>query len=614
MKENEKKLREEIKSLQKDSFYMERSEIKNKIEDIEKEIKGSNLSESAINDMNIMLSHMYHNVGEIKKALELLNKSITMMSKDVKTQVAIITQQLELYTELLDSNKMKDIIDRLYVLAIKLDWEVELEGLLKSGAFIQMGKSYSKMLSSVEDAKLENELKYKANYFYDELIVNYNKYKIVDHYLGAKANKAFILLNSSNNLEQEEGVKLSEENMQEKIKEGYIKGIANNLSNLGLYYYRKQNYKLAISYTKRDLALTQRYGTINEEISTLINLGCIYIDAKQVSLAKQSFLNAKKMAEKNGNEGVIEHININLKSLDEISRENGQVGIKMGPKALCICGSGLKYEECCGKFDFDYTSLGKIIGLDKLVPYGEIIDENKYDVKISINDMNSILRTFKDDEVRLSWVRIIQNNGIEEMFELLDMSSLNISSAKALLLRYNESKEIIDQVSISLSAVILSVTALEAFINQLIYFLSSIPKSDIETIIHKNIPEELLNDYISYQRNTRFTDKINIIANLFCDDTWNSGLGELYKDLFNIIYIRNELVHFKSVKYVQIIPPSKEDDNILKRINNKKVCLRDVSNSWPLKILTDSFAVWCIDTIEQTINYIKEQYIISSNK
>jgi hypothetical protein len=58
----------------------------------------------------------------------------------------------------------------------------------------------------------------------------------------------------------------------------------------------------------------------------------------------------------------------------------------------------------------------------------------------------------------------------------------------------------------------------------------------------------------------------------------------------------------------------KEDDNILKRINNKKVCLRDVSNSWPLKILTDSFSVWCIDTIEQTINYIKEQYTISSNK
>ena len=68
----------------------------------------------------------------------------------------------------------------------------------------------------------------------------------------------------------------------------------------------------------------------------------------------------------------------------------------------------------------------------------------------------------------------------------------------------------------------------------------------------------------------------------------------------------NELVHFKSIEYHRIIPPQK-NDSVLKGLS-PKVKLRDITNSWPLKLLNESFAQWSYDTVCCAISYIKKAY------
>lgn len=75
--------------------------------------------------------------------------------------------------------------------------------------------------------------------------------------------------------------------------------------------------------------------------------------------------------------------------------------------------------------------------------------------------------------------------------------------------------------------------------------------------------------------------------------------------MFKFIKVRNELVHFKSVDFYQIIPMG--DNDILKCLP-KCIELRDVTNLWPLRLLTDSFARWGMELVEETVDYIKDEY------
>ncbi|WP_439873455.1 hypothetical protein ACSLGG_15545 [Bacillus mycoides] len=132
--------------------------------------------------------------------------------------------------------------------------------------------------------------------------------------------------------------------------------------------------------------------------------------------------------------------------------------------------------------------------------------------------------------------------------------------------------------------------------------------------IKENMPENLLMNVADYQRNTRFEDKINTIFNLYTNNRWNNFDKVKNKELSKLISIRNELVHFKSQKYTKIIP-SNNEEAILKKFP-KEITLRDVNNSWPLKLLNASFANWCIGLSESIINFVKESYIdeMESNK
>ena len=74
-----------------------------------------------------------------------------------------------------------------------------------------------------------------------------------------------------------------------------------------------------------------------------------------------------------------------------------------------------------------------------------------------------------------------------------------------------------------------------------------------------------------------------------------------------MIFIRNELVHFKVSEFEQVVPRPEQVAEALKRIP-KDVELNDIPHSWPLRILNPSFAEWSVKTAKEMINYIKEAY------
>jgi hypothetical protein len=146
----------------------------------------------------------------------------------------------------------------------------------------------------------------------------------------------------------------------------------------------------------------------------------------------------------------------------------------------------------------------------------------------------------------------------------------------------------------------LSCCALEAFINQAIYFIS------VSEIV---IPEKLQgikDDSFGFQRNTELTLKWNIIGEILCESEWKP-CAKLWNNFINLIFIRNELVHFKVSEFEQVVPRPEQVAEALKRIP-KDVELNDIPHSWPLRILNPSFAEWSVKTAKEMINYIKEAY------
>ena len=147
------------------------------------------------------------------------------------------------------------------------------------------------------------------------------------------------------------------------------------------------------------------------------------------------------------------------------------------------------------------------------------------------------------------------------MHELPDMFSVHLMSAKTLLKTFLE-QGCLEEISVALSVTMLSVSALEAFINQVVYFLGTSPA--LPRYIRDKVPEILKTDYESYQRNSRLQEKLGTVFDLIYNETWKKE-QEHFSNVTRLITIRNELVHFKARSYQQIIPPQSE--NILKGLD-----------------------------------------------
>jgi len=500
-------------------------------------------------------------------------------------------------------------IEDLYERTQKLTWKGENQPSVKSGALVEIGKSclilknYLQLMecSSKEVIeKLKNIIK-SCNI---ELITSYENglYNDIDHYTGALSNLGADQIRSKLDEEQEQGLQLIQRAIEIKLRVGNWVGVANSYNALSTYSFTKKDYKNALAYIKKDCILSEKYSSYKDLIITLLHMSNLYMEMRQMKEAREAVRRAQSLVQSIDNNILNERCQIQLNLIDQTAKKIVQDGQALGRKAPCVCGSGNSYQDCCGQADFDYNLLNDVIGLP-LLPYSRLDESNMaYSHQNRIADLNRFMCKIADSETRLSFLELFGKGAYMELYELPDMSSIHLKSAQTLLENASEGN-ILEEISVAISVVILSISALEAFVNQLAYFLGTV--NELPRYIHGKVPVEILNGIEDYQRNTRLVDKIQILFSIVYDGDWKRDSFEDYQNLNKLISLRNELVHFKSTDYHRIIPP--QEENILKGLD-LTIKLRDVPNAWPFKLLTLSFAEWGIRTVEHTIVHVKEVY------
>ena len=417
----------------------------------------------------------------------------------------------------------------------------------------------------------------------------------VEHYERAKSNQAILFLYNDDEKISSKGAEILKKSIVEKSKIGDLQGLGTNYCNLGLYYWKKEDYKSAIAYLRKDLWITQKIGDLHGISISLLNLSSLYINLKQFKKAKKIINESIEIGTKIRDRAIIEQSTFQLEQANHFAKLAGIAKEPTGEKAICLCGNGKRYEECCGEadhepidFPFRYSGISE-----------EIETVNTKFKKSSILDF--IFRDTIQSKERLAWTKVEIKNGWYKLYELPDMSNIYLMSAKNILKNIESDAESIYN---PFSCLILSVSALEAYINQVAYFLDDIKNSQ-ESHLH-NLPSEFDNGVYEFQRNTELTMKWTILGNCICEELWTPS-QTIWNNFKNLIAIRNEFIHFKLSEYEQIIPAPIEINKIIRKLPSS-VKTRDVFHSWPFKILTPSFAKWSVEAAEEIIIYFKKQY------
>lgn len=215
--------------------------------------------------------------------------------------------------------------------------------------------------------------------------------------------------------------------------------------------------------------------------------------------------------------------------------------------------------------------------------------------------LDYVLRATDLAERRNSWVDMTVHDGWVETFELADMANQHLMAAKAMAIGAQSDP---DGVSNPLACAILSVSALEAFINQTAYFLLETQKSDGQGV--HSVPSELAKGALDFQRYTPLENKWRLLGRALCGDAWPPPQF-LWGDVQLLIDIRNELVHFKSESYERISPPPSHPHPAIRRVP-PTIQMRPMPRSWTARLLTPSFADWCVRTTEDLLLYFKQSY------
>ena len=567
-------------------FSFDEEKIEKGIKRLNELLAVSNISKEQKKGIYVYLLQAYKNHGEHNNVISIFEKLRQYLDFENETELELILFCYTIYAASLNElglvEDAKEILDDILTIVE----EKNVSDITYAGVALELSKAVMRLDQGTEKAL---EILNKA----------LKKIPKNDKNIGQIAriisNKAFILLNSKEKEEKEQGVKLLDDCLRVKIQEGDVEGICNIYCQLGMYYWREKKYDSAIAYTRKDLALSRKAGDKRAIVSSLNNLGAIYTDLNQFSKARGVLIEAKKISETLGDMQAIVIASKNLKVVNHKAKIAGMNGEKMGPAALCKCGKGLSYKECCGKADFEPEELG--FKIDNISEDIEVIQQQVAKQGRVASHIDYLLRKIKENDVRLAWTNIEIHNGWIEMKELVDMANLYLVSAEKLA---KEAKEAGNYAEKPLACIMLSCCALEAFINQAIYFIS------VSEIV---IPEKLQgikDDSFGFQRNTELTLKWNIIGEILCESEWKP-CAKLWNNFINLILIRNELVHFKVSEFEQVVPRPEQVAEALKRIP-KDVELNDIPHSWPLRILNPSFAEWSVKTAKEMINYIKGAY------
>lgn len=567
-------------------FSFDEEKIENGIKRLNELLVVSNISQEQKKGIYIYLLQAYKNHGEHNNVISTFEKLRQYLEFENETELELIIFCYITYAASLSELGLVENANEILADILTIVEEKNVSDIIYAGVVLELSKAILRLDQGTEKAL---EILNKA----------LKKIPMNDKNIGQIArinsNKAFILLNSKEKEEKEQGVKLLDGCLKVKIQEGDVEGICNIYCQLGMYYWREKKYDSAIAYTRKDLALSRKAGDKRAIVSSLNNLAAIYTDLNQFSKARGVLIEAKKISETLGDMQAIVMASENLEVVNQKAKIAGMNGEKMGPAALCKCGKGLLYKECCGKADFELEELG--FKIDKISEDIEVIQQEVAKQGRVASHIDYLLRKIKENDVRLAWTNIEIHNGWIEMKELVDMANLYLVSAEELA---KEAKEAGNYVEKPLACIMLSCCALEAFINQAIYFIS------VSEIVIPEKHQGIKDDSFGFQRNTELTLKWNIIGEILCESEWKP-CAKLWNNFKNLIFIRNELVHFKVSEFEQVVPRPEQVAEALKRIP-KDVELNDIPHSWPLRILNPSFAEWCVKTAKEMINYIKEAY------
>lgn len=408
-----------------------------------------------------------------------------------------------------------------------------------------------------------------------------------------KANLAMCLLEDGDPKIRQQALKQLEASVQNKLRIGDLQGAANSYCNLGNYYQKIKRYERAIAYFRKDLYFCRIVGNKRDTATTLGNLATLYADLKQFTQARAMLKEAWAIGEELNDSHLSLITESQLKLVNLLAKESGQKGILIGAKALCACESGRKYSECCGKADHEPIDIPYALGgisEDAKKVYEELKASGKQS-----SPLDFIIRQIDPDKIRFSWANIEHHDGWLKLSELPDMGSIHLASAQGLASPKGDA----GQLSRALGAIILSVCFLEAFINQVAFFL-------YETQTHPSkkdfkIPEELKKDGpLLYQRGTNLETKWEALSEALIGQDWLSNM-QPWVDAKNLIYLRNELVHFKSEGYEEIIPPPKLRPKIYSKVPSTAID-EEILHGWPIRIINTKTAAWAIETAKSLVN------------
>lgn len=552
-----------------------------------------NLTENQIMNGRMLLANAFQQLGQSRNALDIYTDLYNTYNNKDKFTTEVLLRASISYTSLGYSDESSKINDEILEKWEKAPPKTRMNRKVRGIHLIEMGKSYSC-----------NEEKAKAKECWESALAYLEEFEEEqEHYYRVKSNLAYLLLTKGDGDEQKAAVDELEQLTQTKLLIGDLQGVANNYCNLGLYFRGIGRYERSIAYHRKDLSISREVGNKRDIASTLGNLAILYADLKQYTKGRHLLREAKKIGDELHDEQLQYITKKQLDGLNELAKESGLNKVAVDNKAICACGSDILYKECCGLADFEPVDMPHIYG-------GISEDKKKIDKEIrecgkNISPLDFLLRVTPQSKERWAWSQYHSRDGWMSVKELPDMANIHLIAAKEMALA---SKEEPAGTSKPLSAIILSVCHLEAFINQLAFFIYDNNKHP--EVSCYTLPEELvIKGLLLFQKTTQLETKWSLISNCLLGQNWLDK-QTTWKEIKDLIYVRNELVHFKTDSYEQVVPPPLGKEGIYNKIP-EAVVLRQAAHSWPIKLLTPSLATWAVDIAEAMTDCLKHAYSAS---
>ena len=420
-----------------------------------------------------------------------------------------------------------------------------------------------------------------------------------EHYARLLANLASLKLKSGDEQLEAEGIEMMDRAIEMKTSVGDLHGLANSYDMLAFFYARNRRFERAIAYFRRGLALSRQVGDTHGLVQALLNLSGLYCQLRQVGSARRLMNEALKLSEGLKNEHLNHVCRHNQEQINLNAREFSLNGETLGAKAACMCGSGKTYEECCGRADFEPVTLPWAFG-NRSQNAQELYKELEA-AGIKPSRLDLFLRNTTQGQDRYAWFKVIPQDGWHEVLELPDLASIHLRSSEDAATR---SKQIPGSFEHPLAALILAACALEAFINQVAFFIAEVNRTDkLDT---SKLPPALLSDCFFYQRSTELTEKWEILGNALCHAQWPPN-STLWADFKRLVTMRNEFVHFKLADYEQIVPPPKQPPRALSMLP-PTVAPRESHHSWAFKVLSPEMAAWAVGVAQGMFSEFRSAY------